>query len=85
MDEVRLWRVARSQQDILAHMRNGTELVGHQVGSGMPCLIPKLPCFDWGWVVVVKSMTCSCLSVWVRQANVRAGQPGECWISASLT
>ncbi|PRW20453.1 concanavalin A-like lectin glucanase [Chlorella sorokiniana] len=30
MDEVRLWRVARSQADILAHMRDSTGLDGHQ-------------------------------------------------------
>ncbi len=31
MDEVRLWRVARSQADILAHMRDSTGLDNNKV------------------------------------------------------
>lgn len=39
MDEVRLWRVARSQADILAHMRDSTGLDSHQVRGGCPGLL----------------------------------------------
>lgn len=39
MDEVRLWRVARSQADILAHMRDSTGLGSHQVRGGCAGLL----------------------------------------------
>lgn len=35
MDEVRIWRVARSQKDILAHMRSTRGLENHQVMQGV--------------------------------------------------
>ena len=33
MDEVRVWRTARSQQEILAHMRDSAGLENHPVSE----------------------------------------------------